>query len=74
METVKVKDEPQLVRDLNSGAVLNKDNKALLAYKARKKLMSDLNEINNLKDRVTSMEDSINNIESMLKTLIGNQK
>lgn len=74
METVKVKDEPQLVRDLNSGAVLNKDNKALLAYKARKKLMTDLNEINNLKDRVTSMEDSINNIESMLKTLIGNQK
>lgn len=74
METVKVKDEPQLVRDLNSGAVLNKDNKALLAYKARKKLMSDLNEINNLKDRVTSMENSINNIESMLKTLIGNQK
>lgn len=74
METVKVKDEPQLVRDLNSGAVLNKDNKALLAYKARKKLMTDLNEINNLKDRVTSMEDSINNIESMLKTLIGKQK
>ena len=73
MNHVKVKDEPQLVRDMHTGAVLNKDNKALQAYKQRKRFMNDLADINNLKDRVTNIENSLGNIENMLQTLIRKQ-
>jgi len=63
MNKVKVKDEPGLVRDQKTGAILNIDNRALIAYKNQKKKNQ---EIDDLKIKVDSMEKSIINIERML--------
>ena len=62
MRYLKVKDSEELVRDTSSSAILNTDNEALKAYKARKakeaaidrvvrehaELRSDVEEIKNL--------------------------
>jgi len=47
MDTIPVKDEPALVREKNSQAILNTDNSALKAYRKRrdkvKQLETDIN-------------------------------
>jgi L-serine deaminase len=63
-----VKDHPGLVRDPVSGAILNTDNAALAAYKARKKqavaIAAQTEEIANLKADVAEIKD-------LLRQLLG---
>jgi hypothetical protein len=56
-----------LVKDTNSGAILNIDNAALEAYR-RQKLAVDYAKTAN--DRITKLEDDIGGIKEMLQQLL----
>lgn len=61
---VKIKDESDLVKDKNTGAVLNTNLDSLKAYRAKRK--KDL-EMNN---KIEQLENDIGDIKSMLKELL----
>ena len=71
MELVQVKDHKHLVRDLETGAILNTNDKMAeglrMAKKSRQKtkdqLESNSNDINSIKNEITE-------IKTMLRTLI----
>tara|TARA_R110002020_G_scaffold198588_6_gene399767 strand:+ start:673 stop:897 length:225 start_codon:yes stop_codon:yes gene_type:complete len=71
MELVQVKDHKHLVRDLETGAILNTDEKVAeglrMAKKSRQKTKDQLeintNDINSIKNEMTE-------IKTMLRTLI----
>jgi len=71
MELVQVKDHIHLVRDLETGAILNTDDKVAeglrMAKKSRQKtkdqLETNTNDINSIKNELTE-------IKTMLRTLI----
>jgi len=68
---VKVKDYPHLVKDMESGAILNTDIRALEMYKKNR----DRNElINNLDQRMDSVESTLSEIQSALKILLERNK
>lgn len=56
-----------IVRDTESGALLNNDNSALLAYKAQKKKASELDE---LKQRVNNIENQFANVNNLLNKIL----
>lgn len=56
-----------LVKDPNSGAVLNVDNAKLEAYKKRKQFV---NSTLNTSDRINKVENDINEIKQMLGQLL----
>lgn len=62
----KVKDNPDLVRDSSSNAILNTNQTALEAYKARKKQM---NKIQETADRMNKFDERLTNIENLLIAL-----
>jgi hypothetical protein len=68
MAYLKVKDEEQLVRDINSSAILNTDTKALQAYKAKKQREII---IDRLAEENEEMKRDISEIKSMLRQLMG---
>ena len=71
MELVQVKDHKHLVRDLESGAILNTDEKVAeglrMAKKSRQKTKDQL-EINT--NDINSIKNEITEIKTMLRTLI----
>lgn len=67
MNTVKVKDEPGLVRDTETNAVLSTDLKGLQAYKAQKRRMQKVDE---LSDNVEELNKKMLNIEKLLTKLV----
>lgn len=64
---VKVKDEPNLLRDINSKGIVSIDDSGLLDYKKAKEkrtaknqaILQYENDINRLKDEVTDIKDSL---------------
>lgn len=57
---VKIKDEDDYLKDLNSNAILNNNIKSLEMYKLRKKKRQESqNEINTLKEKVAELEKLI---------------
>ena len=70
MELVQVKDHKHLVRDLESGAILNTDEKVAeglrMAKKSRQKTKDQLeintNDINSMKEEVTEIKDMVKQI------------
>jgi len=62
----KVKDNPDLVRDSSSNAILNTNQTALEAYKTRKKQM---NKIQETADRMNKFDERLTNIENLLIAL-----
>tara|TARA_Y100000389_G_C17376082_1_gene471712 strand:+ start:277 stop:522 length:246 start_codon:yes stop_codon:yes gene_type:complete len=64
---VKVKDQPNLLRDINSKGILNADYNGLLEYKQAKEKRAIKNntlsqcedDINRLKEEVTDIKDSL---------------
>jgi len=62
----KVKDNPDLVRDSSSNAILNTNQIALEAYKARKK---QFNRINETAERMNDFDKRLSNIENLLIAL-----
>ena len=60
---VKIKDHPDLVKDMDSKAVLNTNYAALLEYKKKQQMQS---EIENLKSDVSEIKQLLNKIISSL--------
>lgn len=66
-EKIKVKNNQSLVRDSYSGAILNTNLSAVQTYKNKK---SELNKINELSNKIYSMESDIKEIKSLLQSLV----
>ncbi len=65
MDFIKVKGHDGLVRDKNTGAIINLDDSAIAARRKSKQLSSALDDINMLKNEVSE-------IKSLLRELIKN--
>jgi len=69
-EYIKVKDERDLVKDPKSKAVLNTNVEALHAYKRRKQTYAKIEKIDQLENKVKSIENKIDEVLTTLKKLI----
>ena len=65
MDFIKIKGHDGLVRDKNTGAIINLDDSAIVARRKSKQLSSALDDINMLKNEVSE-------IKSLLRELIKN--
>lgn len=65
---VKVKESVELVKDMNSGAVLNTNVKALAAYRA-KRLQSS--KIDILEKNVQELSNSVNELKALIIASLG---
>jgi hypothetical protein len=63
MKIVKVKDHPNLVKDMESKAVLNTNYAAYLEYKKQKQSVED---VDMLKEDMKQVKEMLNTIVSML--------
>ena len=64
-------EEPGLIRNTHSKALLNKDRKALEEYKTRKNfLLKVKNEDQETKDRIKNLEKDMSEIKSLLMEMI----
>ena len=68
MDYTKIKDNEDLVKDNNSGAILNINNDALRAYRQARN--------NNMRmhEKVNQMENDISEIKSLLNELLNGKK
>ena len=55
-EYIKIKNEKHLVKDPNSKAILNTNIEGLAAYKKRKQTYAKIEKIDQLEDKVKSIE------------------
>lgn len=60
MNLYKVKDHPDLVKDMNSKAILNTNYAALLEYKKKKQMEEEFN----------SLKSDVEDIKKMLQALL----
>lgn len=58
---------PDIIRDINTNALVNTSVEALTSYKAKKKQALEFME---MKNKVNSIENDMLEIKNMLKTLI----
>lgn len=65
MDFAKVKGYDSLVRDMNTGAIINNDSSAIEARKKSKNLTTAIEDINNLKEEISE-------IKALLQELIKN--
>tara|TARA_R110000868_G_scaffold209142_1_gene458757 strand:- start:26 stop:253 length:228 start_codon:yes stop_codon:yes gene_type:complete len=71
MSIRKVEGHDNLVRDMSSKAILNTDRKALEEYyKQREFAKKELNEKNEMKNRLVTLESDMQEIKSMLLELV----
>lgn len=65
---LKVKDSEGLVRDADSKAILNTDNMALMAYKAKKQKEAMINRII---EENSELKKEVSEIKALLEKLVG---
>ena len=71
----KVKDHENLVRDMNSKAILNTDKLALQEYYQKRELAKkELSEKTESKQRLDKIENDMAEIKNLLTQLIGGSK
>ena len=71
----KVKDHDNLVRDMNSKAILNTDKLALQEYYQKRELVKkELAEKIESKQRLDKIENEMSEIKDLLRELIGRGK
>ena len=71
----KVKDHENLVRDMNSKAILNIDRLALQEYYQKRELAKkELSEKTESKQRLDKIENEMSEIKDLLRELIGKGK
>jgi hypothetical protein len=68
---LKIEDAPDLVKDTNSGAVLNTNVQALEAYRKRREKFSKVDELEN---KVVSLEQNINELKSLIIAVLAERK
>jgi len=67
----KVKEHSNLVRDLDSKAVLNVDNKSLQAYReSRNARMKQQQKFEGIQEEIDSIRDDITEIKSLLLKIV----
>jgi hypothetical protein len=64
---VKVKDTPNLVRDMQNQAVLNSDLDGLKAYKLKREKQQ---EINSAVDDINNMKQDINDLKTLMQRIL----
>jgi hypothetical protein len=67
MKYAKVKDNPELVRDMDSKAVLNTNVSALQAYKKKREKQQ---EIQSAVDDINNMKNEINEIKTLMQRIL----
>lgn len=68
---VKVQDEPDLVRDPESGAIININRSSIQKAKdAKKKRLAKQSEEDKLRNKVDVLENDISDIKSLLSQLV----
>ena len=58
----KVKDDESFARDPQTGAILNVDNAGLMAYKNRRQMSTQVDEINKLKEEMQEIKSLLTKI------------
>ncbi len=71
MKYVKVKEAEELVRDINSSAILNTDNNSLKSYKMKRKRET---QIDTMLIEHEELKKDINEIKNLLRSLVGQNK
>jgi predicted transcriptional regulator len=66
LSKIKIQDKKNLLRDQNSGAILNTDLSEVIAYKNKK---NEINKVSNLENKVSKIESELGEIKNYLKTL-----
>ena len=64
---VKVKDTPNLVRDMQNQAVLNSDSDGLKAYKLKREKQQ---EINSAVDDINNIKQDINELKTLMQRIL----
>lgn len=67
MEYVQIEENINLIRDLESKAILNKNQKEVREYEAQRR---KLNEVNIMKDEISNIKSEIEEIKSLLLKLL----
>ena len=65
MDYIKVEGHDGLVRDKNTGAIINLDNSAIIARRKSKQLSSALEDINTLKNEVSELKFLLRELTKM---------
>jgi len=77
IEVEKIEDQPDLVKDKNTGAILNVNNNALVAYKRQKKQLSKINELTDfkteVKEDINTLKEEINSLRELILMSIENK-
>lgn len=66
MDKVKVINEPSLVRDLSTGAILETDKMKLMKYRAAKQAAKEKD------SKIESLTERINKLETLIERMITN--
>lgn len=71
MEYIKVKDKENLIRDVNSNAILNTDTESYRAYiENYKRTYEKTKKIKDLEQEVSDLKNDISEIKTMLRNFI----
>lgn len=71
---LKVENEPGLVRDTKSNALLATNLEEKRAFYSRQKRELNISRIDDMSARIENLENNMQDIKSMLQTLINNSK
>lgn len=71
MDKIKVQDHPDLYRDINSKAIVNKNRNEYENYmKTYRSRLSEKEKLNNLESDLNDLKDQINEIKNLLSQLV----
>lgn len=73
-QLLKVENEPGLVRDTASNAILASSMSEKRAFQEAQKRELNISRIGELNDRVENLENNVNDIKTMLQQLINNSR
>lgn len=71
---LKVENEPGLIRDTKSNAILATSLEEKRAFYTRQKRELNISRIDDMSARIENLENNMQDIKSMLQTLINNSK
>jgi len=77
IEATPIENYPDLVKDDDTGAILNTNNRALIAYKRQKNQLRKVNELSDFKNEVrediNTLKEEINSLRELILMSIENK-
>lgn len=71
MNFSKIKDNNNLIRDLNSNSIINTNSSEYENYLSRKKVHSEKNQkIDRIEDEVNEIKNDLNEIKNLLRSIL----